>query len=130
MDTNDYLKLIASSLKGNALKTAYTIDPKLYLTHDEDETIHNGADRYLKELEKLFINVQEEKTNRLDFANCKQTKGKTILDFYSHLNYLSKAAKIEDTRAVKDRFIYGLASVFIKRNLLEAESRKECWRRR
>ena len=50
LNTNDYIKLIASSLKDNALKASYTIDPKLSLKYDDEEETHGGAVRYLNEL--------------------------------------------------------------------------------
>ena len=73
----------------------------------------------------MFISSQQNRSIRLEFSSLKQKKTDTITEFYSSLLYLAKASKminINSNQNVKDRFIDGLKSIYIRRKLLEDET--------
>ena len=119
LDNDEYIRTIKCSLTSQALRVASAIDEEEYLSR------RYGSRDYIEKLEKLFISSQQNRSFRLDFANIKQGKQETILQFYSNLLYLAKSAKITNVNhstACKDRFVDGIKSTYIKRKLLEDES--------
>ena len=113
---NEFIKPFKSSLAGQALTVASAINENDFLGK-----LH-GSREYIESLEKLFVSAQQNRTFRLDFANLKQKRNEQILEFYTNLLYLVKAAKltnVNDNVACKDKFIDGLRNVKIKRKLLE-----------
>ena len=116
LNEDDFIKLFKSSLSGQALRVASAIDETSFLGK------LNGSRDYIESLEKLFVSAQQNRTFRLDFANLKQKKDQTILEFYANLLYLARSAKItniDNSVACKDKFIDGIRNVQIKRKLLE-----------
>jgi len=119
LDNDEYIRTIKCSLTSQALRVASAIDEEEFLSK------RYGSRDYIEQLEKLFVSAQQNRTFRLDFANLKQKKQDSILEFYSNLLYLAKSAKminVNNNTNCKDRFIDGLKSTYIKRKLLEEES--------
>ena len=119
---DEFIKRFKSSLSSQALRVASAVDEDSFLRKPY------GSDEYIENLERLFVSAQQNRTFRLDFANLKQKKDQTILEFYANLLYLAKAAKftnVNNNVSCKDKFIDGLRNPHIKRKLLENEIENE-----
>ena len=122
LSEDEFIKTIKSSLTEQALLVASSIDEEQYLGR------LSGSRDYIECLEKLFVSSQQTRTFRLDFANLKQRRTESILEFYANLLYLAKSAKftnVDNNVSCKDKFIDGLRNAHIKRKLLENEAENE-----
>ena len=122
LSEDEFVKTIKSSLTGQALRVASSIDQEQYLGR------LNGSRDYIECLEKLFVSSQQTRTFRLDFAILTQRRTESILEFYANLLYLAKSAKftnVDNNVSCKDTFIDGLRNTHIKRKLLENEVENE-----
>ena len=106
LNEDEFIKLFKSSLANQALRVASAVNETDFLGK------LNGSRDYIESLEKLFVSAQQNRTFRLDFANLKQKRNESILEFYANLLYLAKAAKltnINGNTACKDKFIDGIS---------------------